>query len=233
MNATMTSNLLPEVQEFLATEVHASFVGGKPVQSEDGTTFITTDPGSGERLAEVFDLCPNDVARAVDVAGEAFRKQPWANLPMNERAVLLHRLADEVEKRKSIIGQIEALDAGKIQEQAEGDVQNFVDTMRYFTDLAQHVQHRTALAVKGHEAWTVRQPWGACAFIFPWNFPFLLIGWGISPALAAGNTVVIKPAEDTPLSALYLATFGSRRSAFPDGVINVVTGTRRERPEPH
>lgn len=223
MNATMTSNLLPEVQEFLATEVHASFVGGKPVQSEDGTTFITSDPGSGERLAEVFDLCPNDVARAVDVAGEAFRKQPWANLPMNERAVLLHRLADEVEKRKSIIGQIEALDAGKIQEQAEGDVQNFVDTMRYFTDLAQHVQHRTSLAVKGHEAWTVRQPWGPCAFIVPWNFPFLLIGWGISPALAAGNTVVIKPAEDTPLSAIYLAKL-AQEVGIPDGVINVVTG---------
>ena len=76
---------------------------------------------------------------------------------------------------------------------------------------------------RGHEAWTVRQPWGPCGFIFPWNFPFLLIGWGIAPALAAGNTVVIKPAEDTPLSAIYLAQL-AREIGFPDGVINIVTG---------
>jgi aldehyde dehydrogenase (NAD+) len=77
--------------------------------------------------------------------------------------------------------------------------------------------------VRGHEAWIVRQPWGPCGFIFPWNFPLLLIGWGISPALAAGNTVVIKPAEDTPLSAIYLARL-AREVGLPDGVINVVTG---------
>lgn len=223
MNTTVVSSLLPEVQEFLAEETFASFVGGKPVYSENDTTFATLDPGSGEKLAEVHDLQPNDVARAVDVASEAFRKQPWAKLAPNDRGVLLHRLADEVEKRKPIIAQIEALDAGKIEAQAQGDVQNFADTLRYFTDLAQHVQHRTSLAVKGHEAWTVRQPWGACAFIFPWNFPFLLIGWGISPALAAGNTVVIKPAEDTPLSAIYLARL-AKEVGIPDGVINVVTG---------
>ena len=223
MNTTIASTLLPEVQEFLAEETIASFVGGKPIFSDDDVTFATHDPGSGEKLADVHDLEPNDVARAVDVANEAFRKQPWARLAPNERGALLHRLADEIEKRKSIIAQIEALDAGKIESQAQGDVQNFVDTLRYFTDLAQHIQHRTTLAVKGHEAWTVRQPWGACAFIFPWNFPFLLIGWGISPALAAGNTVVIKPAEDTPLSAVYLARL-AQEVGIPDGVINVVTG---------
>lgn len=223
MNATIASSLLPEVQEFLAEQSLASFVGGKHVHSENDSTFSTHDPGSGQKLADVQDLQPNDVARAVDIAGEAFRKQPWARLAPNERGVLLHRLADEVEKRKAIIAQIEALDAGKIEAQAQGDVQNFVDTLRYFTDLSQHVQHRTSLAVKGHEAWTVRQPWGACAFIFPWNFPFLLIGWGISPALAAGNTVVIKPAEDTPLSAIYLARL-AQEVGIPDGVINVVTG---------
>jgi aldehyde dehydrogenase (NAD+) len=223
MNATLVSTLLPEVQAFLAEETFGSFVGGKTVFSEDGTTFTTCDPGSGQKLAEVHDLQPNDVARAVDVANEAFRKQPWAKLAPNERGALLHRLADAVEQHKPILAQIEALDAGKIESQAEGDVQNFVDTLRYFTDLAQHIQYRTTLAVKEHEAWTVRQPWGACAFIFPWNFPFLLIGWGISPALAAGNTVVIKPAEDTPLSAIYLARL-AKEVGIPDGVINVVTG---------
>src|SRR6185369_11157766 len=93
----------------------------------------------------------------------------------------------------------------------------------YFNNMAINMQRRSALPIAGHEAWTVRQPWGPCGFIFPWNFPFLLIGWGIAPALAAGNTVVIKPAEDTPLSAIYLAQL-AREIGFPDGVINVVTG---------
>ena len=175
--------------------------------------------------ARKFDpLSAEDVDRAVKAAAHTFAKTPWAKMPANERGVLLHRLADAVEKHKPIIGQIESLDAGKILGQALGDVQNCVDTLRYFTDMAQHVQRRNVLAVAGHEAWTTRSPWGACGFIFPWNFPLLLIGWGISPALAAGNTVVIKPAEDTPLSAIYLARL-AREVGLPDGVINVVTGT--------
>src|SRR4029078_3273473 len=100
---------------------------------------------------------------------------------------------------------------------------NCVDTLRYFNQMAQYTQRRGALAVSGYEAWTLRQPWGPCGFIFPWNFPFLLIGRGIGPALAAGNTVVIKPAEDTPLSAIYLSRL-AKEVGLPDGVINVVTG---------
>jgi len=163
------------------------------------------------------------VDRAVQAATEAFARSGWAKLTANERGAMLHRLADEVERRKKTIAQIEALDCGKIYSQAEGDVQNFVDTMRYFVEMSLHIQHRDVLAVSGHEAWAVRHPWGACGFIFPWNFPFLLAGWGISPALAAGNTVVIKPAEDTPLSTIYLGLL-AREVGIPDGVINVVPG---------
>ena len=163
---------------------------------------------------------PDDVDRAVAAAADAFSNCGWASMTPNDRGVLLHRLADAVEKRKKIVAQLESLDAGKVLAQAEGDVQNFVDTLRYYANMALHVQRRSALAVAGHEAWTVRSPWGPCGFIFPWNFPFLLIGWGISPALAAGNTVVIKPAEDTPLSALYLARL-AQEVGIPDGVINV------------
>lgn len=164
-----------------------------------------------------------DVDRAVQAASHAFRNSGWAEMPPNERGVLLHRLADEVEKHRPVLARLEARDAGKILAQAEWDVQNFVDTLRYFVDISLHVQRRTPLAVKGHEASTVRLPWGPCGFIVPWNFPFLLIGWNISPALAAGNTVVIKPAEDTPLSALYLARL-AQKAGLPDGVLNVVTG---------
>ena len=223
--ATITGpSLLPEVERFLGTSPLTSVVGGKDVAGSTGETMRTLDPGTGEPLAEFHVLSAADVDRAVQAATHSFKTSGWATMPPNERGVHLQRLADAIEKHKPIIAQIEALDAGKLLAHAAGDVQNCVDTLRYFADMALHVQRRNALAVAGHEAWTVRHPWGACGFIFPWNFPFLLIGWGISPALAAGNTVVIKPAEDTPLSALYLARL-AREAGIPDGVINVIAGT--------
>jgi len=223
MRTKTQTSLLPEVTSFLSRGPLQGLIGGEEVPASNGETFITSDPGSGEKLTEICSMQPDDVGRAVDYAARAFARTDWAKLPPNERGKLLHRLADAVEKRKSIIAQLESLDCGKIAGHAENDVQNFVDTMRYYSDLAQYVQHRTSLAVKKHDAWTVRKPWGPCGFIFPWNFPFLLLGWGISPALAAGNTVVIKPAEDTPLSTIYLAHL-AREIGFPDGVINVVPG---------
>lgn len=223
MSTTVKRELLPEVERFLSRQKLLSFVGGKAIESKSGKTVPTRDPGSGEVLAEVTELDDQEVDHAVATAEKAFKESGWATMPVNERSALLHRLADEVEKQKQIIAQLEALDAGKVEAQAQGDVQNFVDTTRYFSDMAQHMNPRTTLAVKGHDAWKYRQPWGACAFIFPWNFPFLLIGWGITPALAAGNTVVIKPAEDTPMSAIYLAEL-AQKVGIPDGVINVVNG---------
>ncbi|MEZ6077201.1 MAG: aldehyde dehydrogenase family protein [Pirellulaceae bacterium] len=213
--------LLPEVKTFLSRDVLPAIVGGREVMAASGATLATIDPGSGQKLAEIQDLDASEIDRAVDVANAAF--PAWAKLSLEERSKILLRLADAVEKHKPIIAQIEALDAGKIEAQAQGDVQNFVDTLRYFVKLSGQVKQRTKLEVEGHEAWTYKQPWGACAFIFPWNFPMLLIGWGISPALAAGNTVVIKPAEDTSLSAIYLAEL-AKEIGVPDGVINVVTG---------
>jgi len=211
------------VTDFLSKSPLKAFIGGQWVAAADGATFTTRDPGTGTSLAEVAAMGAKDVDRAVQAATKAFRTSGWAEMTPNERGVLLHRLADEVEKHKPVLARIEASDAGKILAQAEGDVQNFVDTLRYFIEISLHVQRRTPLAIKGHEATTVRLPWGPCGFIIPWNFPFLLIGWNISPALAAGNTVVIKPAEDTPLSALYLGHL-AQKAGLPDGVINVVTG---------
>jgi acyl-CoA reductase-like NAD-dependent aldehyde dehydrogenase len=222
MNPTF-DNPISLVTEFLSQSPVKAFIGGQWVSAADGATFITRDPGTGAPLAEVAAMGAPDVDRAVQAATKAFRTSGWAEMAPNERGVLLHRLADEVEKHKPVLARIEAMDAGKILAQAEGDIQNFVDTMRYFIEISLHVQRRTPLAVKGHEATTVRLPWGPCGFIVPWNFPFLLIGWNISPALAAGNTVVIKPAEDTPLSALYLGHL-AEKVGIPDGVINVVAG---------
>jgi aldehyde dehydrogenase (NAD+) len=223
MVATASERRMPEVEQFLKSDQLGGVIGGQPVAPSARERFTTVDPGSGEVLAEVAAMLPDDVDRAVAAAAEAFRNPGWADLSPSDRGALLHRLADEVERQKPVLAQLEALDCGKIYAQAEGDVQNFVDTMRYFVNLSLHIQHRDTLAVARHEAWTVRHPWGPCGFIFPWNFPFLLAGWGIAPALAAGNTVVIKPAEDTPLSTIYLAHL-ARQVGFPDGVINVVPG---------
>lgn len=198
-------------------------IGGESVAAAAGEVFCTRDPGTSLPLTEVVAMQAEDVDRAVKAAQKAFDTTGWPRMTPNERGVLLHRFADAIEREKSVIAQIESLDCGKILAQAEGDVQNCVDTLRYYTNLAIHVQRSTPLAIPGHEASTVRLPWGPCGFIFPWNFPILLIGWNISPALAAGNTVVIKPAEDTPLSAIYVARL-AKRVGIPDGVINVVPG---------
>lgn len=216
-------SLLPEVKEFLAAKPHKAFIGGDYVASASKSTFETRNPGTGEVLSEVYGCDASDVDQAVDAAWTAFRKAKWASLPVNERSVVLHRLADLVEKHTPILAQIESLDCGKIHAQAEGDIGVFVATMRYYADIAAQSTQRVPIPVANHEAYTNHEPYGACAFIFPWNFPFLLVGWGISPALAAGNTVVIKPAEDTPLSTLYLCKL-LKEAGIPDGVVNVVPG---------
>jgi acyl-CoA reductase-like NAD-dependent aldehyde dehydrogenase len=214
---------LSEVAQFLSASPLKAVVGGKDVDALDGQRIESCDPGSRQPLAEFPAMQAADVDAAVRAATKAFGESPWARFSPNERGAHLHRFTDAVEKQKQVIAQIESLDAGKVLPQAEGDVQNFIDTMRYYIDMSIHIERRNSLAIRGHEAWTVRHPWGPCGFIFPWNFPILLIGWNIAPALAAGNTVVIKPAEDTPLSAIYLARL-ARETGMPDGVINVVTG---------
>jgi acyl-CoA reductase-like NAD-dependent aldehyde dehydrogenase len=223
MASTATIPLLPEVTTFLKSGPLGGVIGGKQTVSSNQSKFQTLDPGSREVLTEVYAMQPDDVDRAVAAAADAFANSGWATMSPNDRGVLLHRLADAVEQRRKIITQIETLDAGKVYAQAEWDIQNFADTVRYFANLALQVEHRTAIAVAQHEAWTVRHAWGPCAFIFPWNFPLVLAGWGTAPALAAGNTVVIKPAGDTPLSTIYLALL-AKEVGIPDGVINVIPG---------
>lgn len=222
--ASSHASLLPEVSAFLDQSLHKSFVNGDWVESNSGKTFNVVDPGQGRQIATVTAFQKDDVDAAVDAAVTAFEGSGWAKMPVNERSATLHRIADAVEERKSAFAQVESLDCGKIYSQAVEDVENFIDTFRYFADLAQTINYRNVIAVPRHEAWVARHPWGACGFIIPWNFPFLLAGWGLGPALAAGNTCVLKPAEDTPLSALYLCQVVQELDLLPAGVLNVVTG---------
>lgn len=219
----MTS-LKPEVLKFLSAEPLKFFVGGRWVGAKSGKTFETLDPGNGRVLAEVSAGDAADVDAAVVAAQKAFQTSGWATMRAEDRAVILYRLADLIGRDQEIIAQIESLDVGKSRAEANAfDVPHAAQTFRFYADLSLRTSQRQPISVSGFEARTVRGPYGVCGFIFPWNFPFLLVGWGIAPALAAGNTVVIKPAEDTPLSTLYFAKL-AEEAGVPSGVINVVTG---------
>jgi aldehyde dehydrogenase (NAD+) len=218
------STLNPEVTRFLSAQPLKLFIGGKWIEAKSGKTFETLDPGEGKALAQISAGDAADIDAAVAAAQQAFQKSGWATMPANDRSVILHRLADLIDKNAEILSQIESLDVGKPRLQAAGfDVPHAAQSFRYYADLAVHTRRHEPIAVSGFDAYTAKVPYGVCGFIFPWNFPFLLVGWGIAPALAAGNTVVIKPAEDTPLSTLYFAKL-AEEAGVPAGVVNVVTG---------
>jgi acyl-CoA reductase-like NAD-dependent aldehyde dehydrogenase len=221
---SMSTTIVSTAENFIRRDCHKFFVAGQWLPSSGSKKFGVFDPGTGELLTNVYEASPDDVDLAVREAARAFKEGPWPNMRPDERAVYLHRLADLVESNQPIISEIECRDVGKPIAQAEWDVKNFSQTLRYYADLAVNAQYRNPIAASHYEARCVHLPRGVCAFIFPWNFPFLLVGWGISPALAAGNTVVIKPAEETPLSTLYLMQL-AEQAGIPGGVLNVVTGS--------
>ncbi len=215
------------VQEFLAGgkgQPKRLFIGGEWVDAKSGKTIEVRDPGNGKVIARLADADAADIDHAVTAAREAFRKSGWATLPSNDRAVILHRLADLIDLHLEPLAQIESLDVGKPLAQAmAGDIPNVAQSLRYYADLSVQTRRSEPIAVSGFDARSIRVPYGVCAFIIPWNFPLLLVGWGISPALAAGNTVVIKPPEDASLTTLYLCRL-AQEAGVPPGVINVVTG---------
>jgi acyl-CoA reductase-like NAD-dependent aldehyde dehydrogenase len=221
MNAIEPASLV--VRDFLAGPLKLH-IGGRQVDASGGKTFDTLDPGTGKPLASIAAGDTGDVDAAVHAARQAFQKSGWATMPAKDRAVLLHRLADLIDSNTAVLAEIESKDVGKPRAQALAfDIPHAAQTFRYYADLSVSTRQREPFAVSNNEAWSVRMPYGVCGFIFPWNFPFLLIGWGVAPALAAGNTVVIKPAEDTPLSALFFARL-AQQAGIPAGVVNVVTG---------
>ena len=223
MPAALPAGCLPEVAEFLGKSPLKAVVGGKDVKPPAASGLSPAIRARGNRWPSSPPCKPTTSIRPSGRRRPPSTIRRWARLSPNDRGVLLHRLADAVEKRKEIVAQIEV--ARRRQGAGPGRGRR-AELHRHAALLHRHVHAHPAphaLAVNGHEAWTVRHPWGPCGFIFPWNFPILLIGWNIAPALAAGNTVVIKPAEDTPLSAIYLARL-AREVGIPDGVINVVPG---------
>ena len=214
----------PEVESFVARR-HQMLIDGRFVAAASGKTFPSYDPATGEVLAQVAEGDREDVERAVRAARRAFESGPWPALTPSQRGRLLWKLADLLEAHAEEFAELESLDNGKpVTVARAADVPLAVDCLRYFGGWATKIEGRAIpISVPGHLAWTLREPVGVVGQIIPWNFPLLMAAWKLGPALAAGCTVVLKPAEQTPLSALRLAELVCE-AGYPNGVVNVVPG---------
>lgn len=218
------SPLLPSVESFLR-EKRKMLIGGEWVESASGKTFPTYNPATGEVLAEVYEADQEDVNRAVEAARKAFEEGPWSRMTAGERSRLLWRLADLIEEHKEELAQLETLNNGKpIRESLYGDIPGTIEHFRYFAGWSTKITGETLPeARRGFFAYTRREPVGVVGQIIPWNFPLLMAAWKLAPALACGNTVILKPAEQTPLTALRLGEL-IMEAGFPEGVVNILPG---------
>ncbi|MFC5588922.1 aldehyde dehydrogenase family protein [Sporosarcina soli] len=220
---TQTVELNKNVAEFLKG-TKKLFINGEFVESESGKTFNTYNPSTGEVLAVVSEASEKDVDKAVKAARKAFEDGPWPKMTAAERSHLMYRLSDLIEKHQEELAIIETLDNGKpINEARLIDLPNSIETYRYFSGWATKNMGQT-IPISGNLLnYTKHEPVGVVGAIVPWNFPLMIAGWKVAPALATGCTVVLKPAEQTPLSVLYLGKL-IKEAGFPDGVINIVPG---------
>lgn len=227
----MSISTLPDT---IATDVQRGeqmYIGGQRLDAASGETFSVFDPATGAILAEVASGGAAEVDRAVSAAREAFSPQgPWRSLTPQERGKLIWRLADLIEVHATRLAQIDSLDSGKpINEMLYFDIPFSVDTLRYYAGWTTKITGSTiALSYPAshgakHHAYTLKEPVGVVAAIVPWNLPLLMAIKKIAPALAAGCTIVVKPAEQTPLSMAVLAEL-VEEAGFPTGVFNYVTG---------
>ena len=219
--------ILDSVSSFLG-EQHGLLIDGKWASAASGATFEVENPAREKNLAHVAKGGPEDIQRAVAAARRALEKADWARMNPSARGQLLWRLADAIEAHSEEFAQLESLDNGKPLAVARAaDVALTVDHFRYYAGWATKVEGETIPINSGdgnsYLDYTLREPVGVVGQIIPWNFPLLMAAWKLGAALACGNTVVLKPAEQTPLSALLLARLVCE-VGFPDGVVNVVTG---------
>jgi aldehyde dehydrogenase (NAD+) len=194
------------------------------VPSESGKTFATVNPSTGEEICQVAEADAADVDKAVLAARAAFEQGPWKKMRASERGRLLHRLADLIEQNADALARLESMDNGKPLSIAKAvDVAKTVACYRYFAGWADKVQGKTIPIDGDFFCYTRHEPIGVVGQIIPWNYPMLMQAWKLAPALATGNTVVMKPAEQTPLSALRIGEL-IVEAGFPEGVVNLLPG---------
>jgi acyl-CoA reductase-like NAD-dependent aldehyde dehydrogenase len=223
-NITLPDALDPAAREFIGGPQRL-LIGAERPEAADGRTLTTLDPATGREIASVPHAGGEDVDRAVAAARSAFTDGPWATMAAAERSRLMNALADAVHDHQEELAQIESLDNGKPVKLAQYvDVAGTVAHLRYFAGWPTKIEGSVLpVAAPDMLCYTRREAVGVCAQIVPWNFPLLMTAWKIAPALAAGCTIVLKPAEQTPLSALRLGEL-ALEVGFPPGVLNVLTG---------
>ena len=199
-------------------------IGGRWVESQSGKRFQTINPATEEVIAEIAEGDAADINLAVSAARKAFETGPWRKMDARDRGRLLYKLADLIESHIDELAALETLDNGKpISESRNADLPLVIDCFRYYAGWADKLTGQT-VPVRGNQfCYTLREPVGVAGQIIPWNFPMLMVAWKLAPALAAGCTLVLKPAEQTPLTALRLGEL-AQEAGFPDGVINIVPG---------
>jgi aldehyde dehydrogenase (NAD+) len=200
------------------------FIGGKWVESVSGKTFATLNPATGETICTVAEGDKADIDLAVKAARKAFESGPWGRMNASERGRLIYKLADAIEAHQDELAALETLDNGKpIRDSLAADLPLTMSCYRYYAGWTDK-NHGQVVPVDGNYfCYTRHEPIGVVGQIIPWNFPLLMQAWKWGPALACGNTLVLKPAEQTPLTALRVAQL-AQEVGFPDGVINVVPG---------
>lgn len=204
------------------------FINNEFVKSSNEQKLTTVNPATEEDICAVYAGTADDIDKAVAAARAAFKNKSWNHLSGTERGTFMYKLADLVEQHAETLATIECLDNGKPYTVAhDEDVAEVIGALRYYAGYADKNHGQTIDVGPAKFAYTVKEPLGVCGQIIPWNYPLAMAAWKLGPALCCGNTVVLKPAEQTPLSVLYLARL-SVEAGFPPGVINVVNGHGRE-----
>jgi aldehyde dehydrogenase (NAD+) len=199
-------------------------IDGKWRDSVSGKTFATINPATEETIAQVAEGDAADIDLAVKAARKAFDSGPWRTMDARDRGRLLYKLADLIESKIDELAELETLDNGKpISESRNADLPLVIDCLRYYAGWADKIHGQTIPIRGAYFCYTKREPVGVVGQIIPWNFPMLMVAWKWGPALAAGCTIVMKPAEQTPLSCLRMGEL-ALEAGFPAGVINIVPG---------
>ena len=198
-------------------------IDGQWVDAESGKTFTTPNPSTGETLAEVAEADKADIDKAVKAARKAFEGK-WSKMSARDRGRLMYKLAQLIEEKTGELAALETADNGKpIKESTYVDLPQVAENFEYFAGWATKIEGETIPVPGQMFNYTLREPVGVCGQIIPWNFPLLMAAWKLGPALAAGNTVVLKPAEQTPVTAMELGKL-IQEAGFPEGVVNIVPG---------
>ncbi|KAL4227704.1 Retinal dehydrogenase 1 [Mactra antiquata] len=216
---------LPSAIKYPEIKYTQIFINNEWVNSESGKTFPTINPTNGKKICDVQEGDKADVDKAVAAAKKAFEfGSEWRSMDASQRAVLLNKLADLIERDRIYLASLETLDNGKPYKDAFYlDMCATLSYLRYYAGWADKIQGKTIPVDGTSFCYTIHEPVGVCAQIIPWNFPCSLVALKIGPALACGNTVIIKPAEQTPLTALYIASL-VKEAGIPPGVVNIVPG---------